>query len=174
MDLEVQSYSGWHVVRWIRLDPSRRPLRQGMDWERSWCALSWCRIHLYWDLTSSLVLVNHILPGCNHVSKCWMGRHGVPSFRWDWGPSVVMNNFVQDFELWIFSASACIAMRTKDSFIADLVVGQIFLIFIHFMHPSWYDLVWINFASPKGLRTGQIKTGAPCRSERLAKCLEKF
>lgn len=38
---------------------------------------------------------------------------------------------------------------------------------------SWYDLrVWINFASPKGLRTGQIKTGAPCRSERLAKCLD--
>lgn len=28
--------------------------------------------------------------GCNHVSKCWMGRHGVSSFGWDRGPSVVM------------------------------------------------------------------------------------
>ena len=112
--------------------------------------------------------------GCNHVSKCWMGRHGVSSFGWDRGPSVVMT-------LNIFCQLHCMmAMRSKDSFIADLVVGQILIIFFKLISCilvdicwiCWYDLkVWINFAS-KGLRTGQIKTGAPCRSERLAKCLD--
>lgn len=46
--------------------------------------------------------------------------------------------------------------ETEDSFIADLVVG----------YPSENDSFFILTFS---LATGQIKTGAPCRSERLAK-----
>jgi enolase len=53
--------------------------------------------------------------------------------------------------------------ETEDNYIADLAVG---LSKIHFA------IIWQFFTHPPnllGLCTGQIKTGAPCRSERLSK-----
>ena len=56
---------------------------------------------------------------------------------------ISINQIRGDFSIfWFFIRMTSFLGETEDSFIADLVVG---------------------------LQTGQIKTGAPCRSERLAK-----
>ena len=94
-----------------------------------------------------------------HVAVRWLGRHGLPPFRWDWGLSgrligswifqkwevnkmneeCIKLNKIKMIRMWFCGVffgfwRKLISWSCQDSFIADLVVG---------------------------LRTGQIKTGAP-------------
>lgn len=67
--------------------------------------------------------------------------------------------------------------ETEDTFIADLVVG----LSTGQVRTEWWESLGCSDPSPSGpfpwwptpanlaLRSPQIKTGAPCRSERLAK-----